>query len=351
MAVAMEHVLALPELLELILFSLDERTLLTSAQRVSTHWHGTIQKCAALQEKLFFKPCRRRRRRTASDPENNTRSDSSPTQQPTLINPLLTAAFPVFFPPRPWRYGVCGLDFVTDPAKRAAFLRPEASWRSMLVQQPPAYSLGLLQHQHHTAYYGSYEMMKSHDGLRMEALFELLFFHPDLTSQDSLPHDIIWWGECADPFLRLMIAPWAALDGVEQPDVLVCMLNFVRDEWDIDEDGDDYEEEEEEDGDSEGDHEDEDDIVRSETRTPGLQPDVLGPGSDREGDDYRDVMDAVQSEDRAPELDSDSDSEDEGYQSVVNSIQSGYRALGLEPKILREPEWERQTIEYSGSWH
>ncbi|PYI22705.1 hypothetical protein BO99DRAFT_429648 [Aspergillus violaceofuscus CBS 115571] len=261
----MEHVLALPELPELILFSLDERTLLTSAQR----------------EKLVFKPCRRRRR-TASDPENNTRSDSSPSQQPTLINPLLTTAFPVFFPPRPWRYGICGLEFVTDPAKQAAFLRPEASWRSMLVQQPPAYSLGLLQHQHHTAYYGSYEMMKSHEGLRMEALFELLFFHPDLTSQDSLPHDIIWWGECADAFLRLMIAPWAAMDGVEQPDVLVCMLNFVRDEWDIDE-------EEEE--------------------------------------------------------------ADEGYQSVVNSIQSGYRALGLEPKILREPEWERQTIEYPGSWH
>lgn len=53
---SMDEVLGTTELLEAILLSLDQRTLLVSAQRVNHTWHTLIQISTTLQQALFFRP-------------------------------------------------------------------------------------------------------------------------------------------------------------------------------------------------------------------------------------------------------------------------------------------------------
>lgn len=53
---ATRDALAISEVLEMILVNVDMVTLLTSAQRVSKHWHGLISTSRPLQEILFFAP-------------------------------------------------------------------------------------------------------------------------------------------------------------------------------------------------------------------------------------------------------------------------------------------------------
>ncbi|KAK7948475.1 uncharacterized protein PG986_009361 [Apiospora aurea] len=112
--------LNIPELLESILLYLDERTLLVTVQRVSKPWHDLIATSPRLQRKLFLLP-----------------DDSAAAARDPRPNPLLVAAFPFCFDdilspfqprqiwPRLW----------TAPH---AFGHPRASWRRMLVHQPPA---------------------------------------------------------------------------------------------------------------------------------------------------------------------------------------------------------------------
>ena len=76
------------ELLEAILLHVDERTLLVSAQRVSTVWRRTITTSPPLQRRLFFLPPLR---------NDTTSSNPAPLLAP---NPLLQLAFPCLFPPR-----------------------------------------------------------------------------------------------------------------------------------------------------------------------------------------------------------------------------------------------------------
>lgn len=134
----MEAVKSVPELLEAILLELDLRTLLSSAQRVSRQWHTLIKESPALQEALFFKPMK--------NTDNVKRS----------VSPLLAEIFPAFLPSQTsdgdWedqKEGHGGdvfdnLVFAQDDEKRSAFLRKGASWRRMLVLQPPARSMGFM---------------------------------------------------------------------------------------------------------------------------------------------------------------------------------------------------------------
>ncbi|RAK82053.1 uncharacterized protein BO72DRAFT_523922 [Aspergillus fijiensis CBS 313.89] len=214
----MDQVLALPELLEPILLALDLRTLLTSAQRVCTQWRSIVQRSSSLQEKLFFKPRATAKRHYSPEP---------------IFNPLLTTAFPAIFhavsPHRGREFNIADLELITHPAKRTAYLRPEASWRSMLIQQPPTSSFGIVQRSGgQLGYSGSYEIMKTEGGLRMEALFELLFFHHDIDAYNC-PDGIIWWSEGAAPKVGRLLEPFAEEEGekVEQPGVLVHVSFFA----------------------------------------------------------------------------------------------------------------------------
>ena len=127
-------VLSTPELLEAILRQLPIHDLLVTAQVINHNFHAAIRSSCALQEALFFRP------------KSRTRTDSYAT------NPLLQKKFPPFF-------DSCsdnnGLDFAgekdfeklewnSSPRKRQAYARKEASWRRMLVAQPPRTALAIM---------------------------------------------------------------------------------------------------------------------------------------------------------------------------------------------------------------
>ncbi|KAK8086770.1 hypothetical protein PG994_001744 [Apiospora phragmitis] len=140
-----------PELLQSILLCVDEQTLLVSAQRVSRRWRDAIATSPRLQKTLFLQP-----------------DESAAAVRDARPNPFLSRAFPFFFDDlltarRPGERGVVWAksDVVTAQApvldqprstnpiiyqlpqwprlwtKRHAFGHPTASWRRMLVHQPP----------------------------------------------------------------------------------------------------------------------------------------------------------------------------------------------------------------------
>lgn len=119
---ATEQVLSTAELLELILLHMDLRTLLTGAQRTCRHWNSFIRDSISLQKYLYSIP-----------DENVSKS----------WNPLLAELFPTLFtldgasPARFSRFSFANWDMIKYPDKIAVYDRKEASWRRMLIQQPP----------------------------------------------------------------------------------------------------------------------------------------------------------------------------------------------------------------------
>ena len=164
-----QRVLGTIELLEAILLHLDIRTLLTSAQRVCITWHDLTTSSPLLQRRLFLTP---------------SPSPSTPTytRPPYTPNPLLVWAFPCFFPsprttpstlqmnpnthwhstssipypgcmPPPAHYGFLPAGLIASNEDKTEYLpmadtrdgrrrhyacvRAGASWRRMLLSQPP----------------------------------------------------------------------------------------------------------------------------------------------------------------------------------------------------------------------
>lgn len=124
-----------PEILEMILIELDMRTLLTSAQRVCRTWVNMISNSPSIQKALFFTPIK----------------DSEWGENVKMLNPLLTATFSSIFPAK-GRLDDYKLNFFDlTMAKGSAmnqFVRRSASWRRMLVQQPPISDIGMFQVYH-----------------------------------------------------------------------------------------------------------------------------------------------------------------------------------------------------------
>ncbi|KAL4810920.1 hypothetical protein BDV18DRAFT_155533 [Aspergillus unguis] len=107
--------------LECILLQLDIFTIFTS-QRVCKHWKETIEHSAAIQTHLFLK----------AEPQGKAKR---------IYNPLLHAFVRRFWVPGPIPFGTSqmldGYFQYTNKKAMAAFSRVDASWRKMLVQQPP----------------------------------------------------------------------------------------------------------------------------------------------------------------------------------------------------------------------
>jgi hypothetical protein len=124
----------IPEILEMILLNLDLRTLLY-IQRTCRSWLSMIRGSSPIQKALYFTPI-------------ETTPDQSKVQ-----NPLLREAFPALFkltdpdnPEDDYEYDeptLAVFDMMKTPTKLAAYLRPEASWRRMLLQQPPMCNFGV----------------------------------------------------------------------------------------------------------------------------------------------------------------------------------------------------------------
>ncbi|OGM49862.1 hypothetical protein ABOM_001476 [Aspergillus bombycis] len=135
-------------ILEAILLQTEIRTLLTSATRVCRSWNGIIQSSTSLQAALFLKPAKA----PAFFPkpsENGVRW--SYCHQKRTRNPFIeTGIWPDFFrkrlhnpSDRAWQIQE---DFpLIDPGKEKAYLREEASWRRMLLHQPPTSHLALIE--------------------------------------------------------------------------------------------------------------------------------------------------------------------------------------------------------------
>ncbi|KAJ5082187.1 hypothetical protein N7532_011230 [Penicillium argentinense] len=166
---------ALPaEIITLILQELDMHTLLVSAQRVCRLWTSLIRKTNSLQEKLFFKPiC------------ENSRSKRT-------FNPLLASKFSTFVPrnhcdlkgilptnPREW-IDLTMLDLLRDLTSTRRYLRADASWRKMLIQQPPATTLGYISENFSLGEFTLGKPLPIKDkGLRMGTFFGWILSRPN----------------------------------------------------------------------------------------------------------------------------------------------------------------------------
>jgi F-box-like len=111
------------EIQVMILRHLDLHNLLTSAQLVCREWRQLIITTTSLQEKLYFKP------------------EDTLSSRGRLINPLLQARFPRYFPVDPEIIKAEDLLLHFD-INDDRFIREEASWRRMLISQPSIKKLG-----------------------------------------------------------------------------------------------------------------------------------------------------------------------------------------------------------------
>ncbi|PYI35262.1 hypothetical protein BP00DRAFT_308465, partial [Aspergillus indologenus CBS 114.80] len=120
------RVVLIPELLEMILLHLNMRDLLLSS-RVCRLWYDVIQQSSRIQQALFFRPYRQR----------------AAIGEPGLKNALVRdKLWDEFFArvlnsrrrPGNERHH---LPKIESRKREDAYLRPEASWRKMLLHQPP----------------------------------------------------------------------------------------------------------------------------------------------------------------------------------------------------------------------
>ncbi|KAL4904797.1 hypothetical protein BDW74DRAFT_178372 [Aspergillus multicolor] len=192
----MHRVLETPEILEMVLEQLDMRTLLISAQRVCHSWNNLIASSPALQKALFFTPIK----------DANERG-----MHEKMLNPLLVETFPSVFPgPQKvevkrrfinrdkrfdFRFSDLPIASLEDEAQ-ARFIRNDASWRRMLVSQPPMQDIGLMHLRHErggdSAEYWNMPADKALSGLRMERLFEILLFHDPIHHRVATEARVYW---------------------------------------------------------------------------------------------------------------------------------------------------------------
>ncbi|KAI9151371.1 hypothetical protein HJFPF1_08573 [Paramyrothecium foliicola] len=160
--VALENVLNTPELMLNILLNVDMRTLLTSVPRVCRQWHKLTGGSTPIQKALYLKP------------------DFDAT--PRHINPLLAKAFPGFVGEGKLKHlntsEFSNISLAAEGNKEL-FMRKDASWRKMLISQPPARALGNVKIKDTQVAYPSKALDRIRrddfpEGLRMGKLYDLL---------------------------------------------------------------------------------------------------------------------------------------------------------------------------------
>ncbi|KAK8104555.1 uncharacterized protein PG998_011588 [Apiospora kogelbergensis] len=186
---ARDSVTSMPELLELIFTFSSVRQLLVANQRVCKQWRDIIAQSSRLQRMLFFLP------EKADDEKDGCRAER--LMNP---NPLLRDAFQHFFFPdhnhqpswdlsdlrervspqfRMWRWDVAGLaiaDMKNGRKRHYAFTRAGASWRSMLVSQPPPKELLLVGRTPASGWPFSPVITRLDGPVRMGTLYDLAYY-------------------------------------------------------------------------------------------------------------------------------------------------------------------------------
>ncbi|GAM38618.1 hypothetical protein TCE0_033f09487 [Talaromyces pinophilus] len=202
---AQSKCLSTPEILESILLQLDPQALLTAAQQTCRTWRGVIHESPSLQKALFF---------TLDEPPEKVQ------------NPLLVQRFPSFFGKTKWSSSLLSsLDMIKKPGKLEAYVRPEASWRRMLVQQPPISVVGMIR-TINAAFVNDREYYEIHvgsGGLRMGELFELVVFG-DWSRYLQCVNEFVW-GRMSDP----LAYEWARMEKLRnmtiKPDIVFDALS------------------------------------------------------------------------------------------------------------------------------
>lgn len=241
---AMDAVTLVPELLEEILLNLDLTTLLVSVPRVSKKWNQIVSTSTALQQALYFRPVPS----SSSTPRTGNSANLEQEQTQPVPNPLLVDKFGSCFfdfgPTHgflrraesfytlPWTSHHHETKLVADgshrrprhkavpPATedargdgeaelhRKRFTRPGASWRRMLVSQPPPPQLGFLWSK--AIYYigGPHSVSTAlipceNGGLRMGELYDLVQHHAGHHEYHSLWFRVTW-NQPQAPFMSWM---------------------------------------------------------------------------------------------------------------------------------------------------
>lgn len=205
-------VLSIPELLEAILLYVDMKTLLLS-QRVSRNWASIVASSLVIQQALFFQPVQEVSSIIPFDPADNHFGDHD---SKIIYNPLLVTKFgPAFFErgnagiytrmdhranyfyKLPWSPRAAAYAKIDDwdelpgeeepdpeviaeeKAIRRYFTRSGASWRRMLVSQPPPPLLGYFLLDLHSGWNQISTAMvePSCGGLRMGELYDIVQYH------------------------------------------------------------------------------------------------------------------------------------------------------------------------------
>lgn len=208
------------KILKSIFLTLDQRTLLIGAIRVCKQWHSTIFESTPLRAHLFLHP--------SAAPTNAT----APRRHD--VNPLLQSAFPLFFElptPRPSVWA----SFAHQPTalphaplarqNLSAITRRGASWRRMLVCQPPVTKLGVIIGE--TAYFT--DILSFPEGLQMRTLYDLIYKY---SCRDDNPAS---WCMAWRPALRDKDDMWAVDDMVacwmEKNELELALFVVKFDAW------------------------------------------------------------------------------------------------------------------------
>ncbi|KAF2683000.1 hypothetical protein K458DRAFT_390280 [Lentithecium fluviatile CBS 122367] len=215
---ACHAVLETPELLENILSCLDIRSLLTKAQRVSRRWNATITSSKKLQRLLFFQP-------ELPKPQNDESVEN-------VHNPLLTGIFnPWYAKHFNWRT-IAALPMAECIEWKEAVMRPKASWRRMLVSQPPAKKVGCWR----TVYSTSGELpgedawqfrvQSFPKGLRMGKLYDIT---QRFVGDNSRPACAVYWKPYDPTTLTQFFWPshMASRDRTEARDKCVAAVDII----------------------------------------------------------------------------------------------------------------------------
>jgi hypothetical protein len=176
MSAAVKAVLSRPELLEAILIYLSMTDLLVHAQLVNKDFHSAITSFPSLRRKLFF----------SSIPVVGASSGEFTYHKDWELNPLLSNKFLPFFRQdsksfRDFWSDIVSLrqmDWNSSKEKITTYKRREASWRRMLLTQPPI--TGLRIYMSIFNFGGSVQetgLLALDNGIKMGLLFDLVEMH------------------------------------------------------------------------------------------------------------------------------------------------------------------------------
>ncbi|KAM5341227.1 hypothetical protein ACJ41O_015336 [Fusarium nematophilum] len=184
-----EYVFGTFELLEGILGHLDMQSLLF-IQRVCRQWRQIITESPYLQQQLYFKPIklngtsteRRKNPLLQQHFQQLFENTSSVDPRASRLRPIILA-----------KPGMSIADMRNGRKRHKAFTRKEASWKNMLVTQPPIESILYLKEKSGNWHRYDQFIPDFPQGLRMGQFYDLVFSTVWKDPADGLPGAWIKW--------------------------------------------------------------------------------------------------------------------------------------------------------------